>query len=726
MDCLRVRGPLTDKNPMKKLNSAVVLILFLLSACSEWSHRPSHSPDRNIANSKIDLIIDEFRSHYEADVSAARKGEIRILQENLLKYLIEATHSEEAYKLKIYQQATTYFNRMYPIILANIREEKNGGSKFQEIKKAPLWTLKDELEFLNAEAAAKPAPPFSIDLIEGMKMISPFYKNLDPASRSQLDQQYGHSVNRVLGQEFDLHPSFNEIDSVLTSEESDKDKILKTIGLVEKKLEKHESKIRKIGSEMAGSGQVDLKNTQIRLVVHFMDYYFQKLDDDVVKTIMSELVSSGGKLPQEEILKIIFKNTGPGLGKVLQQIGKENGVGKDFSKLMSVLESSGKEVPYHLVKRVVEKDQGGFEIKSVEEKPLGTGTIAQVNKAKLWDNNVEKDVALRFKKPGVEKRCKDDIKILRQFVPDSEALLRQEGIEDVKVVSTLIDSVEKFLDEEIDFKIAVERQKQAYEIYTRAVKVSSHPKFDMLEMKVPEVYIPPKGQSNLHIQEFASGGVKFAELEDQTAKKIVAQEMIRMWFEEALFRSGFLNADLHQGNFRVVLIEENNKIKILLYDFGLSSTLSKEDQRAFLLIGAGAHLKSPTTITEGLMVSMQSTDKTLRNKLIKDIKAEMVVSPNKAPEDWVAWCVQKNYFVSDKLGAFARGSLLLKQLPESVGDSEMFKETIVKSAFKNLTRSVADRDYHYPLKKIDLVKIGAIGAGKSCMDFFRNFFGRKP
>jgi hypothetical protein len=194
-----------------------------------------------------------------------------------------------------------------------------------------------------------------------------------------------------------------------------------------------------------------------------------------------------------------------------------------------------------------------------------------------------------------------------------------------------------------------------------------------------------------------------------------------MWFEEALFESGFLNADLHQGNFRVVMIEENDKIKILLYDFGLSTTLNKEEQRAFLLLGAGAYLKSPATITDGLMASMNSKDSTLRNKLIKDIEKEMKIHPEKPAEDWVAWCVTKNYFVSEKLGAFARGSLLLKQLPESMGQTEMFKETVVKSAVSHLVKSIADRNYDFPLKKIDLVKIAAIQAKNSCKDLIKSF-----
>jgi predicted unusual protein kinase regulating ubiquinone biosynthesis (AarF/ABC1/UbiB family) len=348
--------------------------------------------------------------------------------------------------------------------------------------------------------------------------------------------------------------------------------------------------------------------------------------------------------------------------------------------------------------------------------------MAQVNRATLLDNGIEKEIALRFLKPGIASRCKEDIAILRNFVPDNETLLLQEGIKDIQVVSTLIDSVERFLNEELDFKIAIANQQKAYEVYSKSIILKTDSKYSMIEMKVPQVYTPPTGASHLHIQEFASGGVKFSELADEGAKKVVAQEMVRMWFEEALFESGFLNADLHQGNFRVVMIEEKDKIKILLYDFGLSTTLNKEEQRAFLLLGAGAYLKSPNTIADGLMTSMNSSDSKLRIKLIKDIEQEMKIHPEKPAEDWVAWCVKKNYFVSEKLGAFARGSLLLKQLPESIGHAEMFKDTVVKSAVSHLVKSIADRKYNFPLTKIDLVKIAAIQTKNTCADLIKSFF----
>ncbi|MBY0414092.1 MAG: hypothetical protein K2Q18_07995 [Bdellovibrionales bacterium] len=720
-------------NKNKKLNSLSVSLLLtllvsfsgttLITSCStgDFNQVPR---EREIANNDIDKLIEEFRNFYDNNLSAARKEDIKTVQENLLKYLLEATNSNEAYKIKIYKEANNYLNKVYPAVMNNLRNEKNGVNEFVEIKKAPIWTLKEEIRFLNMEAEKLPVGKVKVDFARGLSVFSKLYKSLviDDEMKAKADVKYKAAVQNLMGEKFDLYPSLKELELLIEANISDEKRVVRLVDLVESKLKVHENQIRNIGTTIASSGQVDLKNPQVKIVVKFMDYYFNHLPDDVIKTIMSECVNAKVKLTQEEVIKIVFSNTGPGLGKLLQQIGKEPGIGDSLTKMMEVLESEGKEVPLYLVKEAVAMDKGGYEIKSVDKK-LGTGTIAQVNKASMWVDNQEKEVALRLRKPGVDIRCKEDIKVLRQFVPDNEAMFAAEGINDIKMLSTLIDSVERFLNEELDFGIAVERQKKAYDIYNRSLKITtSNDKYNLLELKVPEVYFPPKGKSNLHVQEFAGGGVKFAALTDGDTKKIVAREMVRMWFEETLFKSGFFNADLHQGNFRITLIEEDNKIKVVLYDFGLSTTLTKDEQRAFMLVGAGAYLKSPSTLADGLMASMNSKDQAFRTKLKNEIQAEMKLNPNKRPEDWVVWCVQKNYFVSENLGAFARGSLLIKQLPESIGETEMFKDTILKAAFSNLKHAVADRDYSYPLTKIDMIKVGGIQIKNFCSDLIKKFF----
>jgi predicted unusual protein kinase regulating ubiquinone biosynthesis (AarF/ABC1/UbiB family) len=718
---------------IKKLNTLFVLLatlILLATSCSTPTPFVVQSNNkidgsRAVANSPTDLVLDELKLLIESEVSTERRTEIKIVQENLLKYLIEATESNDEFKIKVFKNATLYFNRIYPVLMNNIKTEKNGTGTIIPIKSAPIWTLKEELNYLNLEIGSLPNPKIKLDLLDGLRVIAPVFKKFNVEKKTAIAQNYQNAIGKILGTEFDLHPSFSEIENIIEFDGNDDEKILKVVSIVESKLKKHELSIRQIGSEIAKSGQVDMKNPQMKLIVKFMDYYFNHLHSDVIKTIMSELVTGGPKLTQEGVLTIVFQNTGPGLGKLLQQIGKEKGVGDSFSKLMSVLESSGKEVPIHLVRDMVSKDKGGFEIKSITEKPLGTGTIAQVNKAVMVENEMEKVIALRSPKPGIVDRCEDDIKILRNFVPDNEQILLAQGFNDIKVISTLIDSVEVFLNDEVDMEKAVEQQNLGDIAYSRTLKVTNHPKYSMLEMKVPKVYYPPNGKSNLHIQEFATGGVKFSELTDPKAQKIVAEEMMRMWFDEALFKSGFLNADLHQGNFRIVLLEDDSKIKILIYDFGVSSTLSKEDQRAFLLLGAGAQLKSAETIADGLMASMNSKDSSFKNKLIKEIREELKKNPNREAEEWLIWCVQKNYLVSDKLGAFGRGASLLKQLPEAIGETTMFKDIVLKSASKNLVHSIVDRQYNYPLSKIDMVKIAGRSAKQSCIEMIKSFFKMK-
>ncbi len=670
----------------------------------------------------VENVINEFKEYYQAELGPDRREEIKIFQENLLKYLIEASYSNDAHKIKIYKEASVYFNRIYPVLLLNIYREKRGDNRFIPIRQAPQWTLKDEIEFLNKEALSLSPPRFSIDLLKGLKILAPFYQRLPLKMKDKIAGKYSQFSRSAISERIDIYPEFEEIEDLLKKGQTDDLRIIKFINLVERKLKRHVDSIRHIGTEITKSGQIDQKNISMRLVVNFMDFYFNNLSDDVIKTILSELVTSGPKMTEETILQIIFKNTGPGLGKVLQQIGKEKSIGNKFSKVMEVLESSGKPVPLHLVERIVKRDLGGFEIKWISNHPLGTGTVAQVNKALLVWENREKEIALRFLKPGVELRGSEDIFILRKYVQNNEQALKAEGLDNLKMMNTLIDSVERFLAEETELELSVERQKRGDEVYSRAIKISPDSTFNHLEMKVPAVYLPPNGQSHLHIQEFVTGGQKFSDLTDVNARHIVAQEMLRMWFEEALFKSGFLNADLHQGNFRVVLLEEGAKIKILLYDFGLSTTLTKKDQRAFILIGAGAELKSASTIANGLMEAMGSGDKLLRKKLLESIENELRINPNNAAEDWITWCLQKNYFISEKLGAFARGSLLLKQLPEVIGEVEMFDHVMRDIAKKNLVRMIADRKYDFPITKGDLAKIASEKVKKTCVDFLKLFF----
>lgn len=116
-----------------------------MPSCSFYKTAETLTPSgqsREIANSDLEALLEEFRGYYDANLSADRKAEIKTVQENLLKYLIDATESSDAYKIQIYRDANNYFNKVYPLVLQNIRNEKLGIKEFKEIKKHHYGRLK--------------------------------------------------------------------------------------------------------------------------------------------------------------------------------------------------------------------------------------------------------------------------------------------------------------------------------------------------------------------------------------------------------------------------------------------------------------------------------------------------------------------------------------------------------------------------------------------------------
>lgn len=705
----------------KKKTLHVLVSAFLIVSLTACSVQPSRSiqQSRAIAEETFQSVVHKFIQNEWENLSEASKAELKTIQLNVSKYVLYSTHLADDQKIAVFRQAENYLNKVYPQFLENLQNEKLGNEKrIHQINLAPFWDLKSEIDFLNSEVKNLKNGPVVFKTKDLLAMLKPVEVSSD-------------ELEMVPFKMIDIKPEeILSLKKELDQIESEDKQILTLVNYFEQKIAPYENKLANLKATLLEVPGLDMSQKQVVLGVEFLDYYYGNIGVEKRKTILSELLHIGPKFTEEEVLKVLFKNSGPGLGKVMQQMGKEAGFSGKMSELMAVLESSGKSVPHHLVQKIVAEDSGEYGIKSIDQKPLGTGTIAQVNRALLWDEGVEKEVALRFLKPGIEAQGKDDIRILKKFVKDREKLLLEAGFEDMNVISVLIESVEKFILEETDIQATIAHQKKAFDVYSRSVIVNSSNNGKMLvEMKVPKIFNPQKLKtkkpSQLHIQEFLAGGKKFQDVSNPEIQKIVAKEMIRMWFGEALFESGYMNADLHQGNFRVLVYEEKNEVKLYLYDFGMSKNLSKDEQRAFLLVGAGAHLNSSDLLVEGLSLAAKNESAQNKKKIKDLIEKEMKLNGKKSAEDWVIWTVQKNLFVSEQLGAFARGSSLLKQLPTTIGEKQLFKDVLVEVGMEKLKKSYADRDFYFPLKKWDFVKVGKAWVKDSCQQLIQSLFRKK-
>ena len=213
---------------------------------------------------------------------------------------------------------------------------------------------------------------------------------------------------------------------------------------------------------------------------------------------------------------------------------------------------------------------------------------------------------------------------------------------------------------------------------------------------------------------------------DEVAARFAAQSIMRLWFEQAIFDSGFMHADLHQGNFKVAILEDGDSLRIFIFDYGMAEVVENDIQRAFILLGAGASFNDPRIIAKALSAIMEGdtiAPKRLRALVKRRINQEMQVYD---PENWIKWAaLDLQLKLPDQLGTLARGGKLVTQLPQLLGDAKMSKKVAVQLAKKNLWRAITDWRYKYPLKLIDLGQIGFAAVKQKCVQLINRFLRRQ-
>jgi hypothetical protein len=242
------------------------------------------------------------------------------------------------------------------------------------------------------------------------------------------------------------------------------------------------------------------------------------------------------------------------------------------------------------------------------------------------------------------------------------------------------------------------------------------------------VFKPLKGKhTQLHIQEFISGGEKFSNLLSNERKEMdfTSRALVRMWLDEALFESGFLHGDLHQGNFKVTLLKEDKKILVTIFDFGMSAMVRPKIQRAFILLGAGAHFGDVKMIHESLRsISPRKLTSEESLHMLAAIKKRMNAG-NLSAEQWITWAVKQGYELPTEIGTLARVGALVGQLPKLVGNGEIYSEIAMDLAKKNTFESALSFKKSSPLKFKDFGRISVDFIKNSCQSLFRKFFPKK-
>lgn len=683
---------------MYKVKILLLSVLFFVSSCSSVFNRrvPANGPD----------FAENLTRQAWNTLSTARKNDVETIKLNVAKFLLYASYKEDNEKVEIFSAAREYLKLEASKLSENIKVEAAGGSSFFEFNHPPSWTLESEVKYMINEVSSKERF-FSSEVIDAS--ILAFSKlNLNTIG---FDGDFGIGAGEEAK---DFLKSLQHV-------HSDRESTLLIMSKFEEKIDTYMKKIQNVGTELSESGQLSFNDPDAKkFITKFLDYYYSNVGMDTIKNILNDAMMLKKEPTRLEMIGVMFMNSGPGLGKTLQQLGKDPSVGGALSEVIEVIEDAGKEVPLYLVEDVVKRDKGGYIIKDISKHALGTGTMAQVNKAELIRGKNSRPIALRFLKPGIEKSAENDIKVLRNFVEE----MGTSGELDSGFMPTarrLVDSIGDFLNSELDISDAINKQQLAKKVYTRSSRIKVDGVNYDFKTNVPDVYPPKRGKKTmLHLQEYITFGKKYSEIQNLNQQRVVARGIMSAWFEEALLDSGYIHSDLHQGNFTVHLKKEN-KIEVTLFDFGMSETLDMKTRRSFVFIGAGAELKNPKLIAKGLLAIDGNEGVRSKRAALTKIVSSKIDDFEEAAE-WILWALKEGHLVSDKLGTLARGGTMVKQLADLTGDKD-FADVVIKDLMVDKIKSVYfKKGYSFPLTRKEVLSLSSSYAGFSCRNGIRSFF----
>ena len=205
--------------------------------------------------------------------------------------------------------------------------------------------------------------------------------------------------------------------------------------------------------------------------------------------------------------------------------------------------------------KIIEEEIGLENFENIEEDPIAAASIAQVHKATLENGE---EVVIKVKRPGIDEKVEQDLKILEFFTQQSEKHSRiAKNSDALKFVSQF----SSWTREELD----LEREGLNAQIFRENLK-------DEDNLKVPKVY-PELNTEKVLVMEYVEG-VKCTNTEKLKEMDIDAEEIaetaVRAGVKQSII-DGFFHADPHPSNF---LLTEDSRI--IYMDFGMMGKVSQE------------------------------------------------------------------------------------------------------------------------------------------------------
>lgn len=263
-------------------------------------------------------------------------------------------------------------------------------------------------------------------------------------------------------------------------------------------------------------------------------------------------------------LRQILEDLGPTFIKLGQLMSMRSDIlPRTYCDELMKLTSDVPAMPFDEVVRVIEDSYGrpwGEIFSSIDEKPLGAASIAQVHRAVLTTGE---EVVVKVQREGIYNTMKRDINLLHRavkFVPNV-------------IVKGTVD-----LDEVLDELWVVTQEEMNFQ-----TEASNMEEFIRLNEDVRFVYVPKLYRSfttgRVLVMEYIDG----CDISDQEDLKAagydmneIGEKLIDNWIRQVM-ADGFFHADPHPGN---IMIRDG---RIVWIDMGLMGRLTEHDRAAIQL-----------------------------------------------------------------------------------------------------------------------------------------------
>jgi predicted unusual protein kinase regulating ubiquinone biosynthesis (AarF/ABC1/UbiB family) len=318
-----------------------------------------------------------------------------------------------------------------------------------------------------------------------------------------------------------------------------------------------------------------------------MTEYLQNVNLRTKMNIMAGLFEGSFPFTKDGLVMGLFANAGPQLQKMVQTLGRNKSLEPKWQQLFQTFESNVRPVPFWQVEQILSRAVFPFEIIEFNIEPLGVGTVAQTHlgKVKLKNGDIVERV-FRFIKPGMKEKSLEEADVIKNACMVIDAHPDVVGKNFPKLTS-LADNSYEMIKEDMVLSASAKNQMIGRKVYTRS------------DIEVPEVWLSLDPEQ-LVMYQTKGEGRKISKFTHYVQKKSL-NRLVEVWLEEALFRSGYFHADLHQGNSMVKLrtkVSGHDRQKKTIIDFGMFKRLTKEDRVNLMGFGIAVRLNDPKTLAQ--------------------------------------------------------------------------------------------------------------------------------